>query len=548
VRPRVFVLGLDGATLTLLEPWAAAGRLPAFARLFREGAVGLLRSTIHPHTAPAWTSMMTARNPGGHGVYDFIERVPGRYEVRLTHGVLGRAPTLWSVAAAHGLRAGALNVPMTYPPQALPGGFMISGIDAPGLDAPFVSPPGLLSALHRATGGYVIAPSAVDLPGWAAALERMVEVRVRAVRYLLDHHPWDLFMVVFQATDMAQHLFWGAMADGPGGPVPGRGPFGDAVYRVYRRIDDLLGELLDRFGEETVLVALSDHGAGPLRKAVFVNHLLADLGLLCWRRDGAAARRWLRQALVAGKRHLPGWAKGVLKHRAAGARDRVESFLTASQYDWPRTRVFGLGIYGNLFFNLKGREPDGALDPADVDRVEREVTDALLRLRDPDTGDPVVDRVHRGRDLYRGPFAARAPDLAIQWRGYEYDCRARFATPEESLFAETITFNDLSYQPMTAVHRLHGFLALRGAMVPPGRRLAGASILDVTPTILHLLGLPVPDTMEGRVLEEALEDGWRIGRHRGPVPAAPAAGAEGRGYTAEEERAVRDRLHSLGYL
>lgn len=549
--PRVFILGLDGATLDLLRPWAAQGLLPAFARLFAGGVSGPLRSTIQPHTAPAWTSVMSGVNPGGHGVYDFIERVPGSYQVRLTHGVLRRVRTMWSVAGDQGLRVGVVNVPMTYPPEPV-NGFMISGIDAPGVDAPFVHPPELLADLHREVGGYVIALNAPDLDGWAAAVQRMAEVRIRAVRYLLATRPWDVFMVVFQSTDMAQHLFWTAMADGADGPRPDpQRPHGDVLYRVYRRIDDLLGELLDSFGEETVLLALSDHGAGPLRKVVYVNRLLADLGLLAVRREAhqRLLRRAVRGGLMLGKRYLPAGVKGLLKYRAGGMRDAVESFLTETQYEWRATRAFALGIYGNLFFNVRGREPEGALDPADVPVVTRAITDALLALRDPDTGAPVVERVYPRAELYHGPYLDRAPDLIIQWRGYEYDCRARFAAEEDKLFGDVITFSDLSYQPMTAVHRLHGFIALRGAMVPAGRQITGATLLDVAPTVLYLLGAPIPAAMEGRVLTDALDEDWV--RRQGPprrVEGPTLDGQDAAGYTPEEAQAIRDRLHGLGYL
>ncbi len=546
---RVFILGLDGATLDLLLPWAAAGFLPHTARLFQEGAWGPLRSTIQPHTAPAWTSFMTGRNPGAHGVFDFIERVPGSYGVRLMHGALGRTRSLWRLLSEAGYRVGTVNVPMTYPPEAIRG-FMISGIDAPGIDANFTAPPSLREELRRHAGPYIIAASAPDLQGWLEGLHAMVESRIRAVRYLLAAKPWDVFMVVFQATDMVQHLFWKHMLDERGAlhPDPTR-PFGDAVLSIYQKIDGFVGELLATLPEDVTLVALSDHGAGPLRKVVFVNRLLADVGVLRYRRRrGTLARGAAHAGMAAAKRYLPPRLKSWVKRRGAGLRDTMESYLTSSLYDWSATRAYSLGIYGNIFFNQAGREPEGVLRLEERERVTREISDALLGLRDPDTGQPVVERVHRREELYRGPFVERAPDLVIQWRGYEYDCRQRFGHEETSIFGDVITFSDLAYQPMTAVHRLHGFLAARGPGVRRGARPVDASILDVAPTVMAFLGLQPPVEFEGRVLAELLEEEWQGGR---AVPAAAAVAASdfGRqGYTGAEAAAVKERLRGLGYL
>src|SRR5258705_6167567 len=148
------VVGLDGATLDLVEPWAADGSLPTLARLCGRGAWGRLRSTIPAATFPAWTSLVTGVNPGRHGVLDFTERVAGTYRVRFVNGSRRRAAALWSRFGAAGLRSAVLTVPRTYPPEPIHG-VMVSGWDSPlttAVDGSFVHPRSFFRELEATVG------------------------------------------------------------------------------------------------------------------------------------------------------------------------------------------------------------------------------------------------------------------------------------------------------------------------------------------------------------------------------------------------------------
>ncbi len=560
---KLIVIGLDGATFDLILPWATEGKLPSLQCMIQEGTIGKLRSTIQPLTAPAWISFMTGMNPGKHGIYDFIRRKPNSYDVELVYAGNLQRKTLWTLLSENGKQVGVINIPMIYPPRRV-NGFLISGIDTPGLGSPFTYPQDLYQEIRNNTGEYIIAVSGNNLDEWAEGFRSMVTTRTKVFNYLRENKPWDCLMVVYSATDMSQHVFWQNMEGlNSDTPSPEDTEYGSIIYEVYKHIDDMLGELLEDIDEDTTIMIMSDHGAGPVKRAVYMNRWLEEQGWLVPRQkaQGSAfasvsrrvTRSVLMRSLVLAKRHMPQRGRGWLKRSLPGVRDSIEGFMLSSLIDWSRTKAFCLGSYGNMYLNLKGREPQGIVEPG---QQAREVLDQIIAslesLRDPVTKDRVVEKVYRKEELYSGGHLSEAPDLIVEWRNYEYDCRQRFGAVENSVFGDTITIHDLQDQAMSGVHRLHGVFFLRGRNVHKGQRIEAAQLIDLAPTILYLLGVAVPKSMDGRVLTEALKEEYVDShpvRHVDDGSTAPKdAPPPGEGYSDEESEAVRDRLKGLGYL
>ena len=266
--PRLLVIGLDGATLDLVRPWAAAGRLPVLARLMAAGAWGPLRSTLPAATFPAWTSLVTGVNPGRHGVLDFTERVPGTYRVRFVNGSYRRVPALWTRLSAAGRRVAVLTVPATYPPEPTCG-VMVSGFDSPlatAIDGSFVHPRALYREIQRAVGRVPFADfqEVTTGPGWhAVALARLlegVERRTKLAAWLLERERWDALMVVFGESDTVAHHFW--RFHDPRSPRHAPSPFAGAIACVYAALDRALGALLAAAPPDTAVAIVSDHGSG----------------------------------------------------------------------------------------------------------------------------------------------------------------------------------------------------------------------------------------------------------------------------------------------
>ncbi len=539
---RVLVIGLDGGTLDLLRPWALEGHLPNLARLMGEGAWGLLESTLPPVTSPAWPSFATGKNPGKHGVFDFIKPEGGQFS--LVNSTSIRARTLWQLLSEAGRRVGVINVPVTYPPTPV-NGFLISGLLAPP-SGHIAYPGGLLARYRDELGPYRLGPNVQYKEGneepFIADLLDLVERRERYTLRLMADHPWDFLMVHFQATDVLQHAFWKfADPDHPCHDPAAAARFLPMMQSVFRRVDQAIGRFLERLDEETTVLVMSDHGFGPLHWVVNLNLVLLDAGLLCLKRDpltrlrSGLFRAGLTPASVWSLIERVGLQNYVWLVSKSTRNKVVSKFLSFDNVDWSRTRAYAIGHVGQVYVNLKGREPHGIVEPgAEYQAVRREVTEALRGVLHPTTGKPLLERVIPGEEAAHGPYAAQGADLHIIFDGYRAIAFPLFAT-DSRLVTRQIRGD-------SGCHRLHGLLIAWGAGVRPGQ-VEGARIVDLAPTILHLLGLPVPDDMDGRVLTSLLT----LTRPVCTTPAAPLT-AEESGLSAEESAEVEGRLRALGYL
>lgn len=565
---RLVVIGLDGATPELLQPFVAAGELPVLGQLMTEGSWGRLRSVMHPFTAQAWTSMATGTQQGKHRVFDFWERDFNTYGFRLLNASHRAMPAVWNLLSQAGRSVIVVNVPQTYPPEPVRG-VMVSGRDTPGLDAAYTYPPELKAELNGlGTEPYVIVP---DDWLWAQRgrpdrarqeLLREVDVRFAAVAHLVRTRPWDLCFFVASATDGAAHFFW--KYHDPGHPLydpKQAAQYGDTILEVYRRCDRRIGELLAQLaGEEPCnVLVVSDHGQGPLgRGAIHLNLWLEQQGLLRFRVADSQLRAADRLTVLAsravrrGKRAVYGRVsfQNLAKLRRMWP-DRLRTRLGAEAFfpgiDWAGTQAFSEELRGNIWINLRGRDPQGTVEPgAAYEALRERIVAELPALQDPETGARPVRQVWRREELYKGPFLERLPDLVVE---AEYpdmfrphgDYRGPFA-------ARQLPVAELAARPITGCHRQDGILIAWGPDVQAGASLVEAALIDVAPTVLHLLGHPVPVEMDGRVLVEALRpEVTAVQTATLDELGVPAAGVAA-GYTDEEAERVRERLAGLGYL
>lgn len=567
--PRLVVIGLDGATFDLIRPWVEAGELPNLGRLMDEGSWGPLRSVIHPFTAQAWTSMVTGTQQGKHRVFDFWERDFSSYGFRLLNASHRALPALWNLLTRAGKNVIIVNLPQTYPPEPVQG-VLVSGRDTPGLGAGYTYPPGLKEELDRvSTTPYVIVPDdwlwmQRQRPDLARQeLLREIDVRFDAVGHLMETRPWDLAFFVVSATDGAAHFFW--KYHDPSHPLhdPAKAAlYGDTLREVYRRCDLRIGQLLDRLGSQQDLnvLVVSDHGQGALGpQAVHLNLWLQAQGLLRFRAVtgshdvGERATVLLSRAVQRSKRALYGRVRfqtltklrrlwpDILRTRLGG-----EAFFP--DIDWEQTRAFSEEFRGNIWINLRGRDPHGTVEPgAEYDRLRDQIVAMLPDLQDPETGARPIRRVWRREELFHGPFLSRFPDLVVEAEypdmfkphgSYVGPAAARRLSPEE-----------MAKRAITGCHRMDGVFIAWGRDIQPGRQTRSAALIDVAPTVLHLLRHPVPIEMDGRVLSEVLQPDVAVGVR---TTTLAELGYEGVGvevgYSADEADYLRERLAGLGYL
>lgn len=539
---RLVILGLDGATMDVIGPGMRQGRLPTLARLAREGAAGTLRSSPVPVSPCAWTCITTGMNPGRHGVYDFCRREPGSYRIGVVNERSVRAKRVWDLVGKAGLESLVTNVPVTYPPRPLRGA-LVSGLLTPSVASRFTEPAELAAELRAAVPGFRISTGEVFDPNrpqrFADDVRAVFEAREAAVRHLHETRPAAFEMHVVMALDHIQHKLWRDPATGTGGRD---GP-SDVVLDLYRRADAFAGRMIALYGPETTFLVLSDHGFGPLEKVLRLNRWLMREGMLVLRRSPAlAVKTWLARTDLATRTYRLmqriglGWV-GRLVPKAV-QHTVATSGISFEDVDWGRTRAFAYGEFGQIRVNLRGREPHGIVAPGDeYETLLADLEDRLGRLRDPDTGDPIVREVHRKDSIYHGPHVADAPDLTFAIGDYRYDSSVAFGFEQEEVIGGPEFFDSGSHRP-------DGILFAAGPGVRPGHRIEGATVYDIVPTALHLMGLAVPEDMDGRVLEEILAGG-------GPVTRGEAAGQRDEAPPvpeAEDMSEVEERLRNLGYM
>ncbi|HSN76953.1 MAG TPA: alkaline phosphatase family protein [Anaerolineae bacterium] len=520
----LLVVGLDGATLDLVQPWAAAGHLPTLSRLMAAGTAGPLRSTLPPVTAAAWTSFMTGRDPVHTGVYDFFRGPPGDH--RLLSGADVLDPTLWELLSQTGLRVGVLNVPVTYPPRPL-NGYLVPGLLSPD-QGETTYPPRFLAPYRDELGPYRLTPTTLYQPGREAAfiadLNHVLEAQIRYALRIARDHPSDFLMLHFLVTDIAQHALWRHMDPSHPWHDPVQAQrYGHAVRDIFARIDAALGDLLALLPADTTVIVMSDHGFGPLHYVVSLNNLFLAAGLLKLKSEpGVLLRHRLAQQRRLAK---IGWR--LLRRQG-------RKLLDFDDVGWSRTAAYSMGHMGQVFVNLHGREPQGVVAPSDYEATLTRVVEALDTLRFPHSGLPLPSETIRGEDAPQ-----HGPDLHVILDAYRAVAYPLFVA-DGQIVTEQRHGN-------SGDHRLHGLFIAAGPGILPGQAISDARIVDLAPTILHLLGVAAPAAMDGRVLTEAL------------TPAATSRQPTASGTARRELRSVGDltpaeqshieaQLRGLGYL
>ncbi|HHT9125024.1 MAG TPA: alkaline phosphatase family protein [Candidatus Brocadiia bacterium] len=553
---KLFVLGLDGATFDLITPWVKEGLLPNFARLMQTGAWGELRSTLHPLSPPAWTSFMTGKNPGKHGIYDFVVHKPHSYELLYTNGGMRKGATIWRLLSDAGKKVVVVNVPMTYPPEEI-NGINISGFDAPGLDSNFVYPARVYKQIQDALGEYILRDYAQghNPATFLKQIHTTLNFQRKLLFYMMEHYEWDFYMMVFNALDLVQHGYWQYMDESfTSISEEDRARYGSSIKDTYVKVDGILGEVLAALPEESDFVILSDHGAGRCRKAVFMNKWLESQGLLRYYNNEKSVSP-LKLAHWGIKRIFSTSRLDWLKRTFPGLRQRVKSRLVFSEIDWRNTRVYCFGREStNLFINLKGRFPMGIVNPGqEYENLRNKVIDKLMELRDPESGEVVVDKVFKGEEVYLGDCLDSAPDLLVTWKNSEYTSWPGYSDRNHSIFESSLDhsdFNEWSSLKKGGNHRPNGIFMINGHEINTNLELFGAEIIDLAPTILFTMGVPIPSDMDGKVLTAAFKPAYIQSK----CPEFCEAGTshttqpEAFSYTEQQAKQIEERLRNLGYI
>jgi predicted AlkP superfamily phosphohydrolase/phosphomutase len=459
-RPRLLVVGLDCAPPSLVfDRYRSA--MPTIARAMGRGIWGPLRSTVPPITVPAWAAMTSGRDPGELGLYGFRNRASRAYAMTTSTCDDVHVERLWDLVERAGKRAAALYVPPTWPPPTTTA-TLVSCMLTPGPDAPHTQPPELAEELRVRFGPHMPDlddDGALDGDAVLAGLHTMATQHFDVAEHVIATRDPDFTMLVELGTDRLHHALWPAMDPSDPRHDPAS-PFGRGARDFYRYLDARIGRLLEKCGPETTLLVVSDHGARPLLGGVRVNELLRRAGWLVSKRE-----------------------------------PDTERAFDLADVDWPRTRAWSEGgYYARVFLNVIGREPDGALPPEGVAEAKRELEALLSRIEE--DGVVIESRVVRPEDAYREVNGV-APDLLCFFGDLTH--RSIGGVGAAKVIA-TIEEVERDRGRGGANHDWDGVFVLAGPAIDPVGRVEGASILDVAPTCLRLLGLEVPAAIRGRDL------------------------------------------------
>jgi predicted AlkP superfamily phosphohydrolase/phosphomutase len=563
-EPRVMILALDGSTWDLFSTLASDGTMPNLASFLKRGASCDLVTMVPPVTATSWTSFFTGLNPGKHGVFEFLLRRKGLSEGAVSdRNPFGEIPVnstlrdgipIWQLAGRGGLKSVVLSVPITYPPEKIKG-CMISGFLTPFGRRDFAYPPEVLEDIERRFGPYKLYHRQVySKRGVGLVLDELFDVldfNIKVTRHMVRTADWNLLFSHFWGTDRAQHELWHLLdPDHPRYDAREAAEFGPRLLGFYRELDKGLGEIVnDGAGADIFIV--SDHGFGPIHRFLAFNVWLREQGYLRLRCDPATTLK--KAAYQVGLTpvffYRLSMGLGLARLRLSGgfhSRQKMQMlldrfFLSLANVDWARTKAYSRGNYGQIYINLKGREPHGSVEPGqEYEHVRASIKSDLLGFRDPETGQKMFDRVYLREEIYEGPYVDEAPDIVF----LPADMR------NKALGTLDFTSNTFSFPVYgnSGDHRMEGIFLGLGPAFRQGEKLAPRSILDVAPTVLYLLGLPVPRQMDGKVLADALEpDRLR----RCPVQYADVEllGNAGAGaLSTEDSEDIRRRLEGIGYV
>jgi predicted AlkP superfamily phosphohydrolase/phosphomutase len=546
MTPKVILFGLDGATYTVLDDLMARGLMPNLVKFCQEGVRTTMMSSIPPLTPPAWSTLVTGRSPGHHGVLCFLQYAnAASSSVQIVSSRQLTEPTLWAMVNKQGVRSGSLNF-VAHNPAPKIDGWVIPGWVSWRWMRTLSHPSGVIDQLKKEVPGFDVKSLALDFEEETKAVAgaeldeygSWIDLHLdrerqwfNAAKYLLKTDPVGLFGIVFDGVDKLQHLLWHYLdpAMAPENPSPEFLKVRELAWSYFRQIDDLLGETVRTWGDEATIMICSDHGFTNSWEILYINAWLAQRGYLAWGEDE------------------PTQEEGTLQLEG--------KFYGLKGFDMANTKAYCLTTTSNgIYINVKGQRDETGIPPEEYTALRDEIKHKLLTdCKDPETGEPLITGIWTREEAFSGPHMENAPDLTVELRDFGFISVRR----TNSIYAKR--------PRVMGTHHPKGILVARGPGIRSQAEAGTVHLKDVAPTTLYCMDLEIPAGLEGRVIEDLFTPEFLAARkpkHAGaaatePIKLVPSEhgvngtaersinGAEG---ASEEDQDILDKMKALGYL
>ena len=455
---KLIIIGLDCATpRTVFQDFLED--CPTLKMMVNNGVYGKLRSSDPPITIPAWMVMATGKKAGTLGIYGFRHRRKHSYSdfgIATSYSV--KEKTIWDILGERGKKSCVLGLPPSYPVKPI-NGCVVAGFITPDTSSEYTYPPDLRDEIKENVGEYILDAN-FRIEAKEELLKEiydMTEIQFKTIKYLMKNKEWAFFQFVIIGLDRFHHAFWKYYDNSHHLHEPDN-KFEPEMRKFYMYLDKKVKEILDLLDDNTTVMVVSDHGAKAMRGLICVNMALEKLGFLKFK-----------------KKHEP------------------KTSIGSAEIDWDNTYAWGWGgYYARIFLNVEGREKHGIIKKEDYEDMRRKITEGLKSIKD-DRGNPMDTKVHRPEDLYE-IIRGDPPDLMVYFDDLNW--RSAGTIGYKSMYLKE---NDTG--PDDAVHDYHGIFIIFDPKKKIGQDLGTKNILDIAPTSLKILGIEIPEDMEGNIIK-----------------------------------------------
>jgi len=537
---QAILFGLDGATYTILDELVRRGVMPFLGHFIAAGTRGVLMSTTPPLTPPAWTTMVTGRTPGYHGINNFLQyEMDGSPYIRVVSARQVQCETIWAMVSRYGRRAGCLNF-IAHNPAPKINGYVIPGWIPWRWVKKNSHPADLVDRLRAELPGFNVKELAMDFKEEQKAVagatiedyEPWIDLHIRrerqwfnALRHLMTNEPCELVGVVFDGVDKLQHLLWHYLdpAMEPAQTSKNYLCIRELCWDYFRQLDSFLEETVRLAGPESSVFIVSDHGFTGTNEVLYINTWLEQQEYLVWKEGMEIAPEDSQELGEAVPYHV-------------------------TAFDVAKTRAYASHASSNgIHIPVRGKRGPEGIAPEEYESFRQELIDRLLtHCVDPETGERLVKRVWTREEIFHGPMIELAPDLTLTLR-------------DDGFFSVLRSDKVHKKRPVVmGTHHPEGVFIGLGPGIRRGVAPAPLALVDVAPTILYTLDLPIPEDLEGRVIQEiftpahlaatALKAGPRTAAMNNSNGSRPDRSPSGEAEPEEEDAQILSRLKALGYI